>query len=39
MSEEFIRMFGALWCPDCRRAKQFLNEHRIQFQWIDKETV
>ena len=24
-----------MWCPDCRRAKQFFGEHRIPYQWID----
>lgn len=30
-----IKVYGATWCPDCRRAKQFLEEHRIPFEWID----
>lgn len=30
-----IVVYGASWCPDCRRAKQFLGEHRIDFEWID----
>jgi thioredoxin reductase (NADPH) len=32
-----IRVFGTTWCPDCRRAKHFLGEHRIQYDWIDIE--
>ena len=32
---EQIRMFGAPWCPDCKRSKQFLNEQRIPFEWND----
>jgi thioredoxin reductase (NADPH) len=35
-SEE-ITIYGALWCPDCKRAKKFLNEQRIPFKWIDIE--
>jgi thioredoxin reductase (NADPH) len=31
-------VYGASWCPDCRRAKQFLTSHRIPFTWIDLET-
>jgi thioredoxin reductase (NADPH) len=31
-------VYGASWCPDCRRAKQFLTSHRIPFKWIDLET-
>lgn len=37
MADKPIRMFGALWCPDCQRAKQFLTSHRIPYQWIDIE--
>ena len=30
-----ILVYGATWCPDCRRAKQFLGENRIPYEWID----
>lgn len=30
-----IRMYGANWCPDCRRAKAFFGEHRVQFEYVD----
>lgn len=30
-----IIVYGATWCPDCRRAKQFFGENRIPFEWID----
>ncbi len=33
-----IVIYGATWCPDCRRAKQFLITHRVPFTWIDLET-
>ena len=32
-----LTVYGALWCPDCRRAKQFLAEHRIPYEWVDIE--
>lgn len=32
-----IIVYGATWCPDCRRSKQFLAENRIQYTWIDIE--
>ena len=32
-----IRMFGAPWCPDCKRSKQFLNEQRIPYEWNDND--
>ena len=35
MVEQQLRVYGAPWCPDCRRSKQFLNEQRIPYQWID----
>ncbi len=28
-------MYGADWCPDCRRAKAFLKENNISFDYID----
>jgi len=34
-NKDEIIIYGATWCPDCRRAKQFLGEHRIPYQWID----
>jgi thioredoxin reductase (NADPH) len=30
-----IRMFGANWCPDCRRAKQFFGEQRVHYDYVD----
>jgi thioredoxin reductase (NADPH) len=33
MSE--IKVYGAPWCPDCKRAKKFLGEHRVPYEWID----
>ena len=30
-----IKVYGAPWCPDCRRAKKFLSEHRQPYDWID----
>ncbi len=30
-----IIVYGATWCPDCKRAKQFLGEQRVQYQNID----
>jgi thioredoxin reductase (NADPH) len=37
MSGETIKVYGALWCPDCVRSKQFLDEQRIAYRWIDIE--
>jgi thioredoxin reductase (NADPH) len=32
-----LTVYGASWCPDCRRAKKFLTSHRVPFEWIDLE--
>ena len=37
MTEPTITVYGAYWCPDCRRSKQFLGEHQIPYNWIDIE--
>jgi len=30
-----ITVYGAPWCPDCKRAKKFLAEHRVAYGWVD----
>ena len=30
-----ITVYGAPWCPDCRRSKAFFTEQRIPFAWVD----
>ena len=37
MSIADITVYGAHWCPDCRRSKQFLGEHQIPYNWVDIE--
>ena len=37
MAEGTINFYGAHWCPDCRRSKAFLGEHRVSYRWIDVE--
>ncbi|CAI8019845.1 hypothetical protein GBAR_LOCUS11893 [Geodia barretti] len=35
MTEANITVYGAPWCPDCTRAKQFLGEQRVDTTgWI-----
>jgi thioredoxin reductase (NADPH) len=36
--DELIKVYGASWCPDCRRAKRFLGDQRIPFEWHDIES-
>ena len=35
MAQQRIPMFGAPWCPDRKRAKQFLNKQRVPYEWND----
>jgi len=37
MSATGLTVYGATWCPDCRRAKQFLGEQRVHYTWVDIE--
>lgn len=30
-----LTVYGAPWCPDCKRSKQFLAEHRVPYQFVD----
>ncbi len=35
--ESKLTVYGAYWCPDCRRSKKFLGENFIPFNWVDIE--
>ena len=35
MTQAKVKVYGAPWCPDCRRSKQFLGEQRVHYDWID----
>jgi len=37
MANPKVTVYGAYWCPDCRRAKKFLGEQFIPYKWIDIE--
>ncbi len=37
MTPSGITVYGAYWCPDCRRSKKFLSEQAIEYQWVDIE--
>jgi thioredoxin reductase (NADPH) len=37
MDGRTITVYGAHWCPDCRRSKQFLGEHQIPYRWVNIE--
>ncbi|MBI4786232.1 MAG: FAD-dependent oxidoreductase [Chloroflexi bacterium] len=35
MPQTNVIVYGTNWCGDCRRAKQLLAEHMVNFRWID----
>jgi glutaredoxin-like protein len=37
MPESDIIIYGADWCGDCRRARRFLTQNNIKFEWINIE--
>jgi len=34
-----VTVYSSFWCPDCREAKRFLQQHSIAFQEIDIENT
>jgi thioredoxin reductase (NADPH) len=37
MIEPKVTVYGAYWCPDCRRSKKFLGEQFVPYRWVDIE--
>ena len=37
MTEPKVTVYGAYWCPDCRRSKKFLGEQFVPYRWVDIE--
>ncbi|HEX5691598.1 MAG TPA: FAD-dependent oxidoreductase [Roseiflexaceae bacterium] len=37
MSHTNLTVYGATWCSDCKRAKKFLGEQRVHYNWVDVE--
>ena len=37
MSHTNLTVYGATWCSDCKRAKKFLGEQRVHYDWVDIE--
>lgn len=35
MPEQSITVYATEWCPDCRRAKSFLDTHNLPYQWVN----
>jgi len=32
-----VTVYGAQWCGDCRRTKQYLVKNKIPYAWVDLE--
>ena len=30
-----MTVYGAPWCPHCKRVKKFLAAHRVRYTWVD----
>lgn len=37
MKDSNIKIYGTDWCSDCIRAKSFLDENQIQYDWFNIE--
>jgi thioredoxin reductase (NADPH) len=37
VADDLIKVYGAAWCGDCRRAKRFLADQRVSYEWHDIE--
>jgi thioredoxin reductase (NADPH) len=35
VSETPLKVYGAPWCPHCRRVKKFLSAHRVRYDMVD----
>jgi mycoredoxin len=33
--EKIIIVYGTTWCPTSRRTTSFLDDHKIQYRWVD----
>ena len=33
-----IKIYGAHWCGDCRRAEHFFDLHQVPYTWIDVDS-
>jgi len=36
MSEQItVKFYGAMWCGDTRRARSWMDKHKITYEWVD----
>jgi mycoredoxin len=38
MTETILTVYGTKWCGDCRRTQRFLEDYRIDYQFINIDT-
>jgi thioredoxin reductase (NADPH) len=36
--EPVMTVYGAPWCPHCKRVKKFLAAHRVRYAWVNIDT-
>lgn len=39
MEESQIIVYGADWCPDCKRSREFLDKNAISYKYINIEST
>ena len=37
LKPSIITIYSTVWCPDCKRVKNFFGEHRVQYENVDIE--
>jgi mycoredoxin len=30
-----VKMYGAMWCGDTRRARSWFDTHKVPYEWVD----
>jgi mycoredoxin len=35
MADSKIIVYASNWCPDCRRARRFLDRHQVPYEWVN----
>lgn len=33
--KKIIKFYGATWCSDCRKSKQFLDDNKAEYEYIN----
>ena len=34
-SKNILVVYGSRWCGDCTRTRRFLDQHQIEYEWIN----